>query len=474
MKEGNQSVNSQINDIFTFIDAHREEYIKELIDFISIESTASQKNEREKARVFIEKQLQKTGLPSHRLKVNKGNDLLTSEKQGLKQKTVLFYNHYDVVEAGDPSKWDSGKPFALTEKGDFLYGRGVSDNKGPLLSRIQAIRAILSVTGTLPVTIKYLFEGDEESGSPSMMDYVENHPALFREACKADICFWENGRRQGNGGPWARYGVRGNCSFDISVKTATKDVHGRMGSIVPSASWRLIWALASLQSPDGKIKIKGFYDNIETPTEYELKILRDFPYNEEFEKEKLGLAHFVNHVSGLELKKQMYFTPTMSICGLESGQMYIKPRGIVPHDAHARLSCYLVANQDPNRIATLLQEHFKKIGFSDIKVDYLDGTFPVKTSMEIPETACLEKAALLAYNKPLVKEITQLGAGPAIALRRVIPDLKIIGIGPGNTNSNHHSPNENLKVDDYIRSMKFIVAFLYEYSNQSLKENDLH
>lgn len=116
MKEGNQSVNSQINDIFTFIDAHREEYIKELIDFISIESTASQKNEREKARVFIEKQLQKTGLPSHRLKVNKGNDLLTSEKQGLKQKTVLFYNHYDIVEAGDPTKWASGKPFALTDR----------------------------------------------------------------------------------------------------------------------------------------------------------------------------------------------------------------------------------------------------------------------------------------------------------------------------------------------------------------------
>ena len=86
--------------------------------------------------------------------------------------------------------------------------------------------------------------------------------------------------------------------------------------------------------------------------------------------------------------------------------------------------------------------------------------------MEIPETTCLEKAAILTYGKPLVKEITQLGAGPAIALRKVIPDLKIIGIGPGNTNSNHHSPNENLRIDDYIRSMKFIVAFLYNYSKK--------
>ncbi len=466
MKEEKQSADSQIKDIFAFIDAHKEEYLNELKDFVSIESTASQKEEREKARVFIEKQLQRTGLPSHRLKVSQGNDLLTSEKQGINQKAVLFYNHYDVVEAGDPTRWDSANPFTLTKKEDFLYGRGVSDNKGPLLSRIQAIRAILSVTGTLPVTVKYLFEGDEESGSPSMMDYVEKHPALFREACKSDVCFWENGRRQGNGGPWARYGVRGNCSFDISVRTAEKDVHGRMGSIVPSASWRLIWALASLQSSDGRIKIDGFYDHIEPPTEYELNTLRDFPYDEQYEKEKLGLDHFINQVSGLELKKQMYFTPSVSICGLESGQMYIKPRGIVPHEAHARLSCYLVANQDPNRIAALLREHFNKSGFTDIQVDYLDGTFPVKTSMEIPETTCLEKAAILTYGKPLVKEITQLGAGPAIALRKVIPDLKIIGIGPGNTNSNHHSPNENLRIDDYIRSMKFIVAFLYNYSKK--------
>ena len=454
---------NELETVFQYIDAHKEQYIQELKDFAAIGSTASQPEEREKARQFIEARLQKAGLASKRLDVPGGNAMITGAKAGDSPKTVLFYNHYDVVEPGDPKKWSSGTPFTVTEKDGFLYGRGVSDDKGPLLSRIQMLEAILNATGKLPVSVRYLYEGDEESGSPSMLGYVKKNADTFRQASEADVCFWENGRRQGDGGPWARYGVRGACKFNLYIKTAAKDVHGRMGAVVPSASWRLIWALGTLKAPDGRVQIEGFYDNVVQPTEHELEVLKDFPYDEQREKDKLQLDHFVNNVTGLELKKRMYFEPSLSVCGLEAGQMYIKPRGIVPHEASATVSCYLVANQNPERIAKLLRQHLDKHGFSDIQVDYIDGTYPVKTSMEIPETECLEKAALTAYGKPLVKEVTQLGAGPAIAFRWVQPDLKIIGIGPGNTNGNHHAPDENMRIDDYIRSMKFTAAFLYEY-----------
>lgn len=449
--------------VFQYIEEHCEQYIGEFKEFVAIGSTASQPEEREKARQYLEKRMHKAGLAPYRLEIPNGNALLCAEKNGASDKTVLFYNHYDVVEPGDLKKWSSGTPFQVTEKDGFLYGRGVSDDKGPLLSRIQLLEAILKVTGKLPVGVKYIFEGDEEAGSPSMMRYVKEQSTTFRQAVSADVCFWENGRRQGDGGPWARYGVRGSCVFDLRVRTAKNDTHGRMGAVVPSASWRLIWALSSLKSPDGKILIDGFYDHVLQPTDYELKVLEAFPYDAQREKNKLGLDHFVNHVTGLELKKRMYFEPSLSVCGLEAGQLYIKPRSIVPHEAWARVSCYLVANQDPNRIATLLKVHLAKHGFEDVEVTYLDGNYPVKTSMEIPETKCLENAALKAYGKPLVKEVTQLGAGPAIALRQVLPDLKIIGIGPANTNGNHHAPDENIRVEDYIKSMQFTTAFLFEY-----------
>lgn len=448
---------------FAYIDAHQDEYFSQLGEFVHIGSTASCPEEREKARKFIEKRFREAAVDCKRVPIQNGNALLCGRKEGRSDRTVLLYNHYDVVEPGNPDKWESKDPYHMVEKNGYLYARGVSDDKGPLLSRIQAIEAILKVVGELPVGVRFLFEGDEESGSPSMMSFAKGHLDEFAKYVQSDVCFWENGRRQGDGGPWARYGVRGNCAFDLKVKTASNDVHGRMGAVIPSASWRLVWALSLLKGPDEKIRIPGFYDDIVAPTEEEMKVLDAFPYGEEAQKEKLELSHFVLDVTGLELKKRLYYEPTLSICGLEAGEMYKGPRGIVPHEASARISCYLVANQDPERIAANLKKYLADQGFSDVEVRYLDGTVPVKTPIQIPETPILEKAAQLVYGKPLIKEITQMGAGPAIALRWGKPGLKIIGIGPGNTNGNHHAPNENIRKEDYIKSMKMLVAFLYGY-----------
>lgn len=454
---------NKLDKIYSYMDAHQGEYFRELQEFIGYGSTASCPEEREKARTFIEKRFQKAGIPVKRVPISEGNALICGCMPGRGKRTVLLYNHYDVVEPGDPQKWTSGAPYQLTEQNGYLYGRGVSDNKGPLLSRIQAIEAVLKVTGELPVNVHFLFEGDEESGSPSMMRFAKTKPEEFRKYVQADVCFWENGRRQGNGGPWARYGVRGNCTFILKVRTANHDVHGRMGAVIPSASWRLVWALSTLKGTDERIRIPGFYDNIIQPTDEEMKVLEEFPYDEKEKQEKMGLEQFVLGASGTELKRRLYFEPTMSICGLEAGEMYKGPRGIVPHEATARVSCYLVANQDPDRIAQGMRQYLLEQGFGDVEVVYEEGTVPVKTPIQIPETALLEKAALQVYEKPLVKEITQLGGGPAIALRWVQPDLKIIGIGPGNTNANHHSPDENIRKEDYLKSMKMLAAFLFTY-----------
>lgn len=453
----------QLEKIESYIDAHQDEYFGELKKFVSYGSTASCPEEREKTRTFIEKRFQKAGIPSERVPIPDGNALICGHMAGKADRTVLLYNHYDVVEPGDLQKWISGAPYQVMERDGYLYGRGVSDNKGPLLSRIQAIEAILKATGGLPVNVHFLLEGDEESGSPSMMRFAKTQPEEFRQYVQSDVCFWENGRRQGDGGPWARYGVRGNCTFTLKVRAANHDVHGRMGAVIPSASWRLVWALSTLKGPDERIRIPGFYDNVIQPTAEEMYVLEQFPYDEKEKREKLGLEQFVLGASGTELKRRLYFEPTMSICGLEAGEMYKGPRGIVPHEATARVSCYLVANQDPDQIARQLRQHLAAQGFGDVEVTYEDGTVPVKTPIQIPETALLEKAALQVYGKPLVKEITQLGGGPAIALRWVQPDLKIIGIGPGNTNANHHSPDENIRKEDYLKSMKMLAAFLLAY-----------
>lgn len=455
-------------NVFEYLETHIDDYVSELSSFCSIGSTASKPNELENARRFLIERMARAGISTRLIPVADGNAMISGFSEGKSKKRVLFYNHYDVVEPGDPEKWNSKAPFNLLECDGYLYARGISDDKGPLLSRVQTIEAMKHVLGELPVQTAFLFEGDEESGSPSMMKYSKANPDEFKKLIQSDICFWENGRRQGDGGPWARYGVRGACTFELKVKTAFTDVHGRMGAIVPSASWRLIWALACLKGHDEKILISGFYDGVQQPTEEELRVLEEFPYAEEKQREKLQLKSFLKDATGLELKKQLYFEPTLSVCGLEAGEMYKGPRGIVPHEASARISCYLVANQNPDKIAENLKRYLSEKGFDDIEITYEDGSWPVKTPINIPETEILEQAALRVYGQPLVKEVTQLGGGPAIALRRVIPDLKIVGMGPANTNGNHHAPNENLRKSDLLLSMKMTAAFLYGYGGAKL------
>ena len=184
----------------------------------------------------------------------------------------------------------------------------------------------------------------------------------MRELSKADVCLWENGRRDDEGRPWARFGVRGSVSFELAVETAKKDVHARMGTFVPSASWRLIWALASLKNADERITIEGFYEDVLPITENDEKILNAFPYDEKAQLKKLGLNSFLRESTGLELKKQIYMEPSMSVCGLEAGELYKGPRGIVPHKASARLGFYLVANQTPDKVEQQLREHLKYKG----------------------------------------------------------------------------------------------------------------
>ncbi len=456
---------SLLEKAFQYVDENWGQMKAELAEICSYRSTASDSEGRLKTRQVIERLLEKEGLHPIEHKVEGGNNLLTAGMSGKREDTILFYNHYDVVEAGDPAYWKNEKPFQLLEKEGKLYARGISDNKGPLLSRIHGVRAVKNVmNGILPVSVKFLLEGDEESGSPSMEKFAQEFKDEFSRMVEADVCLWENGRIDGDGNPYIRMGVRGNCSYEMRVKTAAADTHGRMGAVIESASWRLIWALASLKGQDEKIRIEGFYDKILPETEEDRKVLQEFPYDEKKEKKALGISKFLDNASGEELKRRMYMEPSFSVCGLEAGEMYKGPRGIVPHTACARISFYLVADQDPQELTRQLRKHLDDNGFTDIELIPKGAAHrSVRTPVTHPMKKRICDAAKMVYDKPMVVELTQLGAGPACILRNVNPELPIIGIGPGNTHSNHHAPNENLSIEDYKNAVKHIIALLLSY-----------
>ena len=456
-----------LEKIFAYVDENFDSMLEELKELCSYRSVSGDQEGLEGSRQWITKRLEQAGIPWKLHPVEGGNALISAsctKTEEEERPCVLFYNHYDVVEEGKRERWSSD-PFQVEIRDGYMYGRGISDNKGPLLARIQAVEAIRNVCGELPVDVRFLFEGDEEISSPSMAAFCRQHEKEFQELTKADACFWENGRRDEKGRPWARFGVRGNISFTLSVETSSKDVHARMGTTVPSASWRLIWALASLKGADERITIEGFYDDVRPVTKEDEEVLEAFPYEEKKQLEKLGLSAFLKNATGLELKKQVYMEPSLSVCGLEAGELYNGPRNIVPHKATAKIAFYLVANQTPEKVAKQLREHLDKHGFSDVQIQAKGGNTPVRTPVNIPLRDILVRSAAKVYEEPMVIEPTALGGGPVIYFHRAWPKMPIVGVGPGNTSGNHHAPDENLKVEDYKASLKYMIALLFEMAN---------
>lgn len=454
---------------WTYVDEHFDEMLSELGRACACPSTADDPEGREAMRLCLLDDMRRSGLSPTLHPVEGGNALISAELRGDAPDTLLFYNHYDVVEPGKAEHWSNKAPFQAEIRDGRIYARGVSDNKGGLYCRIHAIRAMVATNGRLPVGIKFLAEGDEEISSPSMIYFAEECPDEFRELTRADICLWENGRVDAANRPYLCCGVRGSMAFDLRVTTASSDVHGRMGATVPSASWRLVWALSTLKSAvDERVTIKGFYEDVLPTTEADLQALRDFPYDEESLRRSLHLEHFVRGASGEALKRQMYLEPTLSICGLEAGEVHNGVRGIVPHTAYGRISFYLVADQDPDDLEAKLRRHLSEHGFPDVEVTRCSsGTRAVRTSSEHPFRFRACEVAKEVFPGPMIVELTQLGAGPAAVFRKAWPYLPIFGLGPANITGNHHAPNENLGVEDYRRAIKYLIALCYSYEKKT-------
>lgn len=449
---------------FAYVDEHLDEMLEEVREVCSHPSVKGNDQGLEGTRRSIYAKMQALGLDPVRHDIPDGNALISGHI-GNEHADLLFYNHYDVVEPGKYENWSTADPFDVQIADDKLIGRGVSDNKGALFSRLHAVQAMQATGGLPPLGIKFLTEGDEETSSPSMSRFARLHADTFGRLTEADVCIWENGRNDKDGHSWFRMGVRGSTAFDLRVTTAATDVHGSMGSTVPSASWRLVWALASLKTPDERIAIDGFYDGMLPVTEQDMQVLHDFPYDEADIRSKFGIGNFLDNATGDDLKRRIYTQPSFSICALSAGEPQNGVRGIVPHTAYARISFYLVADQDPSKLRDLLRRHFDKHGFPDVEIEEKDvPSRPVRTPVDIPFRSRAMAAAAFAYEKPMVVELTQLGGGPADILRGAHPTLPIVSFGPGNTTGNHHAPDENLKIEDYRRAIKHLIALFCSYA----------
>lgn len=458
-----------MEQVFQYIDHMSARYIEELAELCSMRSVKGDTDGLYRTYQTVKARLSSLGFSPVEYGAPQESSVLFGRRPVSGKKTLLFYNHYDVVPEGAASAW-AKPPFQLTEQDGRLYGRGVSDNKGALLARLQAVEAILSVKGALPVGTAFLLDGDEETGSVTLSRMVSEAPELLREMTDADLCLWENGRTLPDGSPEAAFGVRSTLTVTLQVKSSNGDEHGRMGAELPNAAWRLVWALASLKDIHEQVLIDGFYDDVLPATQADLDVLQNYPYDEAGMLARKEIPDFILGLHGLELKKKIFLQPSLNINGIESGEPWKGFRHIIPSTASARFSVILVPQQNAEDILQKLRRHLDQNGFSDVEITADSAGFPVRTPVDNPWRNVLTRAAEAVYEKPLTPSITQLGSGPAYLLRTVRPELPIIcACGVAALDSGHHSARENILLQNYINGIKFTVATLFEagrYSEQ--------
>lgn len=389
-----------------------------------------------------------------------GAPVVYGERKGSNDKTILIYNHYDVQPPEPLELWDS-PPFEPTLRNGKLYARGVSDDKGHIVSRLYAIDSLLDTYAELPCNIKFIIEGEEETSSVHLHEFISNHQDLLA----ADACIWEFGGVDHRDVPMQYLGLRGICYVELLVETAKIDAHsGIGGSVFPNAAWRLTWALSSLKGPDERIRLPGFYDAVKPPSERDRDYMELLPEKAQEWKQRYGVKEFLrNMTGGVELRVAEVFEPTCTICGLTSGYQGPGSKTVQPARASAKVDFRLVPNQHPEKVLEQLRQHLDNEGFEDVHITYLGGEPPARTDPDDPFVSLVVNTAEQVYGQPM--EIVPLtgGSGPNYPFINLL-NLPVVTLGLGYPGTQAHAPNENARLDLYLKHAKHVARILVEFA----------
>ena len=439
-------VNQDAQKVWDYIDAHKDEYIDLLKKYVAQPSVSAQNwGMREMAEMVCGTVTELGG--NGRLIETDGNPFVYGMIDNGAERTLTLYNHYDVVPPEPYELWNT-PPFEPTIIGNRMYGRGTSDNKVSLLSRYIAVDAYQKVIGKLPINIKFLAEGEEEIGSPHLMDFIRDH----REEIQSDGIIWEGGSKIVDGPLIVHMGVKGVSTFELQCN------HPKDGE---SPVWRLIWALNSMKDADDNIIIDHFSDSIVEPTEYEMEYVRNINYDEEATRERNGIKQFVRGLTGEALKEKLYNEPSMNIQGLyfdETDEVTGMPK-----NAAVKIDIRTVPDQDPDEIIKQIRAHLDARGFSDIEIIEGHNTLAYRGKPDSILAKAVIKNVEAAYGMPPdVYLMTPGSCGMARVVKAT--GIPIVHYGCMDEASRAHAPNESCDLDHYIRGAKLSVLVFQDFA----------
>jgi acetylornithine deacetylase/succinyl-diaminopimelate desuccinylase-like protein len=444
--------------IDAYIESHMDSTIDALRRLVAQPSVAAQNLGIVECSQLVAEMLRERGHTAD-IMPSDGNPVVVGRTQGQGDKTLMFYLHYDVQPAEPFELWDS-PPWELTQRDGKLFGRGSGDDKGHIITRLAAVEAVRAVMGELPCQLKWVIEGEEEIGSVHLPPFIEQHKDLLA----ADACVWEFGAIDHNDAPIQYLGMRGICYVELSVQKLNRDAHsGMVGSILANAAWRLVWALNTLKDQNEHILIPGHYDSVVGPSPRDLELLEKLPDQSAEILATFEAEGFLNGmVGGPDLRRQEVFVPTCTIAGLTSGYQGPGSKTIVPAAASAKVDFRLVPDQTPEEVLSNLRKHLDANGFDDIEITYLGGGRPAQTDFDHPFIQLVLDTAEETYGKASVVSPMVGGSGPNYPFVHVL-GLPVAMAGISYPHGAAHSPNEHIRIDDFVKGIKHTARIIEAY-----------
>jgi acetylornithine deacetylase/succinyl-diaminopimelate desuccinylase-like protein len=365
-------------------------------------------------------------------------------------KTLLFYNHYDVQPEDPIELWENKDAFSGKISGNYIYGRGSSDDKGELITRIKAVEYILKSSGDVPCNIKFIVEGEEEIGSPNLEKFIVQN----KEKLDCDGVIWEFGYIDEKERPIIMLGLKGILYVEIIAKGGpSRDVHSSLATLIENPAWILVAALKTIRDTDGKILIKNWYKDVRDFSEAELEMLDKEPFDEEICKREYGIKKFLNDVKDIEAKKSYEGMPTCNISSLIAGYLGKGSKTIIPNKAIAKLDFRLVPNMDPLIQFKRLCDHMQDQGFNKslLEIKLLQKEWPARTTpVNHPFIKVVEESATGIFGST-IKSISSAATGPMYYFINIL-NVPCVCIGSSYKYGKSHSPNEFARLDKYDNS----------------------
>ena len=368
------------------------------------------------------------------------------------ENTLLFYNHYDVQPAEPLDMWEH-PPFAGTVENGRVYGRGSADDKGELVSRMEAVRA-LSESGDLSCDVKFVIEGEEENGSLGIPAYLDRYGEMM--AC--DGVVWEFGYVDEADRPVIGLGMKGMIYMEMAARGPGRDLHSGTAPLVQNAAWRLVGALSTMASADGRIRIPNWYAEAQPISEEEAGVIRQMPYDADSVKGDLGIERFVRNQDAQQAKEDLAGVATCNIAGIWSGYTGDGTKTVLPSRASAKLDLRLVPGMDPQVQWRRLQDHLRRHGYGDIEVKLVHAEPGIRTSPDHPFVRAVRSAADDAYGGHVLS-VTYPETGPIwyFSTKLRVPCI-LAGSTPIRTPI--HAPDEYARIDYMEKTAKMMIGLL--------------